>query len=135
MTNLSGNGVASLTATLTSGSDQELQGVGTRAYQDSPTASARLAYGPPGSVTPPSPVTIAVPIPDTVVEMNTNETINFLIAAGGDQVAVDPPQLPLPVQLPIGQGGGDQEPQDPPQQPLPELAGVGDDQAPPHQQV
>ena len=59
MSTLTGQDASFLTSTLTSGSAEELQGSATRAFQDSPTARPRLAFGPPASKSP--PITISVP--------------------------------------------------------------------------
>ena len=59
MSTLTGQDATFLTSTLTSGSAEELQGSATRAFQDSPTARPRLAFGPPASKSP--PITISVP--------------------------------------------------------------------------
>ena len=142
MSTLTGQDASFLTSTLTSGSAEELQGSATRAFQDSPTARPRLAFGPPASKSP--PISISVPA-GTVMELNSSDAVKYILAteaslehpdagqnslAGGDHVPVDPPQLPLLEENLFAGGVGDQAHPDPPKQPLPvqnPLVGGGGD--------
>ena len=111
---------------VTSGSDQGSQS-STRAYQESPTARARLASCPPvspsistrGEVSSPPPVSFSVSVPvGSVVELTPADAIKYLSSLDHPNASV---QLPLD-----GSGGGGHTPQQPlppaddlPQQPLP----------------